>query len=287
MKLDAETIHHRIAELLHSRRHFVVATIAEVKGSCPQKPGAKMIIHPDGSFEFTIGGGTFEAEVLEDARAVLGEEVPVHHEYRLTKPELGMYCQGLVRVMFESYHPLPRMVIFGGGHVGQALSKLAAASELFQTVVVDDRSQYADVTKHPVADQVILTDRSFLQGVPDLDENTYVVIVTRCHETDKILVRRTIDSPVAYLGLIGSKSKIRQFRHELEQEGVSPALLDRIHAPIGLPIGGKSPAEVAISILAEVIQIKNVNAAKRRAVDFQIKSRRATTRVAPTSDRNL
>ncbi len=273
MKLDAETIHRRMADLLQSRKHFVVATITEVKGSCPQKPGVKMIVHPDGSFEFTIGGGTFEAEVLQDGQSVLNQMAPIHREYRLTKRDLGMYCQGLVTVMFESYHPLPQMVIFGGGHVGQALSKLSTASELFHTVVVDDRPQYADAARHPDADRVILTDRSFLKDVPDLDDDSYIVIVTRCHATDKLLAQRYMNSRVAYLGLIGSRAKIRQFRNELEEEGVSPALLDQIHAPIGLPIGGKSPAEVAISILAEVIQIKNARASEQKAPDFKIKAR--------------
>jgi len=274
MKLDPQTIHTRIADLLQSRKHFVVATITEVKGSCPQKPGARMIVHPDGSFEFTIGGGTFEAEVLQDGQAALNREIPVHRQYRLTKPDLGMYCQGLVTVMFESYHPVAQIVIFGGGHVGQALSKLAAASDLFQTIVVDDRPQFADDKKHPDADRVILTDRSFLENVPEADEDSYIVIVTRCHATDKLLVLRYIRSGVAYLGLIGSRAKIRQFRNELGQEGVSSALLDRMHAPIGLPIGGKSPAEVAISILAEVIQIKNARAAERRVANLKIKGPR-------------
>ncbi len=273
MKLDPHTIHSRIAELLQHRKHFVLATISDIKGSCPQKPGAKMIVHADGTFDFTIGGGTFEAEVLEDAQAAFHENTPVHREYRLTKSDLGMYCQGLVTVMFESYHPVPQMIIFGGGHVGQALSKLAAASELFHTIVVDDRPQYADPAKHPGADRVILTDRSFRQDIPAFDDDSYVVIVTRCHATDKLLAQRFIESAVAYLGLIGSRAKIRQFRNELEQDGISPAMLDRIHAPIGLPIGGKSPAEVAISILAEVIQVKNARMVNRKAPDLKIKAR--------------
>ena len=155
MRLDPEAIHLRIAELLKQRRKFVVATIAELKGSCPQRPGARMIVHPDGTFEFTIGGGTFEAEVIQDALSVLKEERPVHREYKLTKSEIGMYCQGLVRVMFESYRPRPRLMIFGGGHVGQALSRLGGASNLFEVIVLDDRSEYADPQKHPEASAVI------------------------------------------------------------------------------------------------------------------------------------
>lgn len=257
MRLDPETIHTRIAQLLQSRKSFVVATILQTKGSCPQKPGARMIIHPDGSFEFTIGGGTFEAEVIRDGRSSFTSDAPAIREYKLTKSELGMYCQGLVQVNFERYQPAPQLVVFGGGHVGQALASLAAASELFRVVVIDDRKEYAARKRHPKADLAIHTDHAWEKNVPDVDEFTYVVVVTRCHATDQILVRRYLDKPAAYLGLIGSHAKIRQFFREMEEDGVSPALLQRLHAPIGIPIGGKSPAEVAISILAEVVQTKN------------------------------
>lgn len=257
MRRDAEAIHRRIADLLGERREFVVASIAEVKGSCPQRPGARIIVHADGSFEFTIGGGTFEAEVLRDAMSSMRDEKPVFREYKLTKNELGMYCQGLVRVLFERYAPRPRLLIFGGGHVAQALSKLAAATDLFHVTVVDDRAEFASREKHPSADEVIYTDREFLKDVPATDVQTYIAVITRCHATDQLLVRRYLERPRAYLGLIGSAPKVRQFKKELMDLGVAEASLENLYAPIGLPIGGKDPAEVALSILAEVVQVKN------------------------------
>ena len=258
MRRDAEIIHTRIAELLRARSHFVVATISEVKGSCPQKPGARVLIHPDGSFEFTIGGGTFEAEVVRDGLAAMAHNGEViHREYRLTKSDLGMYCQGLVKVMFECFQPRPQLLIFGGGHVGQALSKIAGATDLFSVVVVDDRDEFADPAKHQGADQVILTDRTYIKDVPETDQQTWIVILTRCHATDKMLAARYLGKAYAYIGLIGSEAKIRQLRHELLEEDVTASMLEKLHAPIGLPIGGKDPAEVAISILAELVQVKN------------------------------
>jgi xanthine dehydrogenase accessory factor len=265
MKLSAETIHRRIAELLQQRKRIVVATISEVKGSAPQKAGAKMIVFADGSFDFTIGGGPFEAEVIQDALSGFHQTTPFHREYKLTKNEIGMYCQGYVRVLFETYLPQPRLMIFGGGHVGQALSKLAAASELFSVTVIDDREQFANREKHPSADHIIHSDRNFEKDVPAIDEETYVVIVTRCHPTDKMLVQRYAPKKIAaYIGVIGSEAKIRQFYKELEEEGVPASDLEELHAPIGLPIGGKSPAEVAISILAELVQVKNARALHQR-----------------------
>lgn len=265
MRLDPEAVHRRIAELLQERRRFVVASIVDVKGSCPQRPGARMIVHPDGGFEFTIGGGTFEAEVLHDAAALLAGDRQAAgssssgglREYRLTKNELGMYCQGVVQVFLETYDPRPRLLIFGGGHVGQALSRLAGSTGLFSVTVIDDRAEYADAARHPLADRVIHTDRAFEAEVPETDSQTYLVIVTRCHATDKLIVKRYIERPFLYIGVIGSQSKAAQFRRELAEEGISKTALEKLHSPIGLPIGGKDPAEVAVSILAELVQTKN------------------------------
>ena len=260
MRLDAETIHQRIATLLADRRTFVLATIVETKGSVPQTAGSKMIIHANGSFEFTIGGGTFEAEVVQDGLSLFSSTSPQSREYRLTKPDLGMYCQGVVKVFFERQTPRQQMIIFGGGHVGQALSRITAATELFSVIVIDDRAEYATTSKHPAADRVILTDRNYSTDIPQVDDETYIVIVTRCHATDQVIVQKYIDSQAAYIGLIGSRSKIRQFAKELEQDGITSEDFKKIHAPIGLQIGGKDPAEIGISILAEVIQTRNARA---------------------------
>jgi len=269
MRLDPETIHRRIATLLSQRRTFVIATIVETKGSVPQIAGSRMIIHADASFEFTIGGGSFEAEVIQDALAVFAADSSQSREYRLTKPDLGMYCQGVVKIFFEKQTPRPQLLIFGGGHVGQALSRVASATDLFSVIVVDDRQEYANIKKHPDADAVILTDREFTMNIPLVDDDTYIIIVTRCHATDKLLVKKYIDAGGAYIGLIGSRPKIKQFAKELETEGVPAKSFENIHAPIGIQIGGKDPAEIAISILAEVIQAKN---AKRRSESSKLKS---------------
>ena len=270
MKLDPGAIHRRISELLDARKSFVLATIVETKGSSPQKTGAKILIHPDGSFEFTIGGGTFEAEVIRDGLALLAGETDQTHEYKLTKQDIGMYCQGLVKVFFEKYAAIPRLMIFGGGHVGQAISRIAGATHLFDTIVIDDRKEFANREKHPAADEVIHTDRTFTENVPEIDAETYVLILTRCHATDKLLVHKYVDAPAAYIGLIGSEAKIRQFKRELQEEGISAQRFERIHAPIGIPIGGKNPAEIAISVLAELIQVKNSRTKQQQSRQYKI-----------------
>lgn len=257
MSLDTLEFYQRLAELLQQRRAFAVAHVVELRGSGPQAVGAKMIVFPEGTFEFTVGGGPFEAMVLRDAVAAIESGVSVCKEYRLTPAELGMHCIGVMRVFIEVHHVYPKLVIFGGGHVGRALGELAGTSRLFHTILIDDRPEYADPARHPKVDQVIATDVEYRAAVPTFDARSYVVIVTRCHATDLMLLKRYVGQPLPYLGMIGSRSKKKDLFGGLEAEGFSAEALARVHSPIGLPIGGKSPAAVAISILAEVVQEAN------------------------------
>ncbi len=258
--MEEEKFHRRIADLLEERKVFVLAELVGVKGSSPREPGARMIIFPDSSGEGTIGGGTFEAEVIQDALHLMREGKTLLKEYLLTPSEAGMYCAGQATVFLQAFHPPPQLLIFGGGHIARALSRLTGDTALFSITVVDDRPEFATPGLHPGARKVILTDPEFEKNIPPVDENTYIVIVTRDHEIDKSLVRRYCQKPVAYLGMVGSKSKWLQFVHEFKKEGILESALQRVHAPIGLPIGGKSPEEIAVSILAQLIAVKNSRA---------------------------
>ncbi len=252
-------IYGRIAELLAVGERFTVAEIIGIKGSCPQEPGACIIVHPDKSIEFTIGGGPFEAEVIEDSVRLMtnGEAVTVK-QYTLTEDGVGMFCQGVVDVLIKGHQPDPELLIFGAGHVGGALARLAAGTTLFRVTLIDDRPEYADPSKHPGVDRIILADRDYVDGVPELEPNSYAVIVTRCHPTDMALVKRYAGVDCAYLGMIGSEGKKRKIFKELLDNGeVSREALERVHTPIGIPLGGKSPDEIAVSILAQLVQVKH------------------------------
>ena len=252
-------IYGRIAELLDTGERFAVAEIVGIKGSCPQELGASMLVYPDKRIEYTIGGGPFEAEVIQDSVRLMGNgEAVAVREYTLTEDEVGMYCQGVVSVLIKGHQPDPELLIFGAGHVGGALSRLAAATSLFRVTLIDDREEYADPAKHPGADRVILTDRDYEDGVPELRSNTFVVIVTRCHPTDKGLVGRYAGGNCAFVGMIGSEGKKRKlFKELVEDDGISREALDSVRSPIGLSLGGKSPEEIAVSILAQLVQVRH------------------------------
>jgi len=156
-------------------------------------------------------------------------------------------------------YPSLRLLIFGAGHVGAKLAEVAAASSVFVVDIVDDRSEFADAEKLSFCQNVIVADHNYETNLPLTDERTFTAVITRCHDTDKVVLKNLLDSnkPFAYLGMIGSVPKRAQLFKILKDEGVDPAKLDQIVTPMGLPIGGKEPGEIAISMLAEMIQRKN------------------------------
>jgi xanthine dehydrogenase accessory factor len=150
--------------------------------------------------------------------------------------------------------PAPRLVIAGAGHVGQALAEMAARAG-FQVTVIDDRPDYADASRFPDAQCIIGDIEQELSRFP-IDRFTFIVIVTRGHKHDAQALAAVIDSPACYVGLIGSKRKIHDIFEALHSQGVLHEKLAKVHAPIGLEIGAVTPAEIAVSIIAEIIAIR-------------------------------
>lgn len=146
--------------------------------------------------------------------------------------------------------------VFGAGHCGQKLVPLLSTVG-FYTVVVDDRAEFANETLFPSADRIMVPD-SFADVVKRLpiDEDSYVVIVTRGHIHDRTVLRQALETPAGYVGMIGSRRKIADVFQKLEESGVSPEQIARVHAPIGLPIGAETPEEIAVSIAAQLIQAR-------------------------------
>jgi xanthine dehydrogenase accessory factor len=191
--------------------------------------------------------------ILADARACLAAGAPRTFRYPLGA-KAGQCCGGVMDVLVETLNTGPTLVLFGAGHVGQALCQVLEGTP-FTVDLVDERPEWlhrdglpASVRRHEEAGEDYIAAARFDP------ERTYVAIMTHQHDLDQALVAALLDAPVRYLGLIGSRAKWHRFRSRLEQRGVSPAQLDRVRCPIGLPIGGKSPREVAISVAAELLQ---------------------------------
>jgi xanthine dehydrogenase accessory factor len=219
-----------------------------------------MLVRADGTVEGTIGGGAFEALVREEALELLGQADPAPLLKRYTFTErgeeaVGMACGGSAEVFLEVIGPPERLVIFGAGHVGLALARFAAQVG-FRPEIVDDRREACAAAEQAAVGTVFPCDRQWQQGVPELDSSCYVVVVTRCHATDRLALRHVLGRRPRYVGLIGSRRKKAVIFKQLEEDGATPADLEPIRCPVGLPIGGDTPEEIAISILAELIQLR-------------------------------
>lgn len=243
---------------LRGGRSAALVTVVRSTGSTPRAAGARMLVHEDGSTVGTVGGGAFEALATRDALDLLaaGEAGPVTKRYAFTeegKDALGMACGGNAEVWIERVGAGPPLVIYGCGHVGIALARLAGTVG-FDCTLVDDREEACEAARRLVDARVRRCDAEWTD-LPPLDERSYAAIVTRCHRTDRLALRSVARSPARYVGLIGSRRKKGViFRELVERDGVDPSLLEHVRCPIGLPIGGETPEEIAVSIVAELQQ---------------------------------
>jgi xanthine dehydrogenase accessory factor len=246
---------------IRSGRRVVLATIVRATGSTPRTVGTRMLVRTDGSSSGTIGGGAFEAMVIADAGELLAKPEPAPEVRRYTFTEtgedaLGMACGGSAEVLLEASGRGARLVVFGAGHVGLALARLASTVG-FAPELVDDRAEFCDAARAARVGRVFACDAEFASGLPELDEGCYVAVVTRCHRTDRLALRRVLGRPLRYVGLIGSRRKKAViFRELAEQDGIAASELARVRCPIGLPIGGETPDEIAVSIVAELMQVR-------------------------------
>jgi len=162
------------------------------------------------------------------------------------------------KMLEDSYSPQKKLVVFGGGHITLPLVEMATILG-YQTIVIDDKPEFANKERFPYADEVICAgfEDIFQRGLPEIDSTTSVVIVTRGHKYDKVCLKHVICSNARYIGMIGSSNKVRQTFKALLQEGVAKNDLEKVSSPIGLDLGGKKPGEIALSILAEMVAREN------------------------------
>jgi len=248
-------IYREISRLREDGRTCALATIINVRGSIPSVAAAKMLVRDDGTISGTIGGGCVEAEVWQAAKEVMKEEKPRTLTFNLDQTpdkDTGLACGGTLQIFVEPILPLPVLYIFGAGHIGLNVYKIAQAAG-FEVVIVDDRDTYANRERFPEARDIYADemDRVMEQLAPQ--ESSYIVIVTRGHRHDMLVLGWAVNTAAHYVGMIGSKRKVLTVCQELEKQGVSVEKLKRAHAPIGLDIGATTPEEIAVSIVAELI----------------------------------
>jgi xanthine dehydrogenase accessory factor len=249
-----------LEEVLRLRRagkRAVMATIVHTNGSIPSFESSRMLVREDGSIVGTIGGGCVEAEVWAAAKDVLKNEAPRKMTFNLNNEasyDNGLICGGTLEVFVEPILPQPVLYIFGGGHVSMALAA-AANSAGFAIGVIDDREQFANRERFPMAREIYTTfEDAFAKVQPNA--STYLVIVTRGHRDDMRVLGWAAKSDARYIGMIGSKRKVLSVYQALEREGIPADRFEKVHAPVGLEIGALTPEEIAISITAELIAVR-------------------------------
>jgi xanthine dehydrogenase accessory factor len=233
----------------------VLCVVTATSGSTPRKAGSKMLVFGDGSIKGTIGGGNIEFQAIQEALKIISCGEPFSKHFHLEE-DLKMHCGGTMEIYFEPIDCMPKLWIFGGGHIGKALAGYAFGLG-FMPFVFDQREGIFDSWNFP---EVETRTGDLLQFVDSLsfDKNTYIVIVTHKHEFDEKVLLACAPRDYAYIGMIGSKRKVAEIRnYALENNILSAEILAKVDMPIGIPFAAETPAEIAISIIAKLIDVKN------------------------------
>lgn len=247
MELYAE-----IAKLVSEGQPFVVATVIESGGSTPQKPGSKMVVLADGTVRGTIGGGAIEKQIIDAAVELFAAPHATRViETHLTH-DLGMCCGGKMKVFLDRQGAAPHVYVYGAGHVARELASLAKQVG-FKVTVVDERAEWANRERFPQVDELVLQNPGDHARAQAGGPNCYYCITTHDHPLDQAVVEALLRKPSAYLGVIGSRRKAERFKLRLSASGFSDEELARIRSPMGAPIHALTPAEIAVSIVAELI----------------------------------
>jgi xanthine dehydrogenase accessory factor len=232
-----------LAEAIRNKQPSVLVTVIDVEGASPAKVGAQLLLLRDGTRIGTVGGGRLESAILEDAQGALSNGTPLLKHYTLKEegPDaVGVLCGGELSAFFQPFTPPPKLVIVGGGHIGKPIKVMAEAAG-YEVTVIDVEPGRADV--------------SGLDAFP-LDQDTYIVLISTDHITDETALRAALQGSVPYVGMIGSRAKCRIILDHLRADGYGDDALNRAYAPIGLDLGGPTPEEIAVAILAEVITVR-------------------------------
>ena len=246
-------------DALQRGEEVALVTIVASTGSTPQRVGAKMLVYADGRTVGTIGGGCYENESFWKAREAIKNRTPVTMKFDLNDDfaqETGLVCGGQMEVFIEPVEPSPELYVFGAGHVGYFVAKMGHEVG-FRVHAIDDREKFANTERFGDGIEVVVDDIPTWLGSHQLPPTSYAVIVTRGHTHDLDAMRSLSARQLRYLGLIGSKAKVKRIFDALLEEGVAADSLKAIHAPIGLDIGAITPQEIAVSIVAELIAVKH------------------------------
>ena len=249
-----------IEQALSGGEAVAVATVIDLGEQRDQGMtlGGKMLVHKDGTVVGSVGGGAIEEAVRESAVQALDERPRLEAQTVHVAAEGGAVARrsqarpGDARVMIEVHEAPGQLLVVGGGHVGLALATMGHMLG-FRVMVVDDRPEFANEERFPMAERVIAEEPAPALDALDINDSTYAVLVSRGHQLDEEGLRHLVGRGAAYVGMIGSRRRTGTVLQHLADDGFDLADLEAVYTPIGLDIGAETPEEIAMSILSEMV----------------------------------
>jgi xanthine dehydrogenase accessory factor len=253
LKEEFLDIYQEVIKMRQKGGSAILATLISVDDAFPKGGGSKALIKTSGEkMGSLLNGENLERKVLEEGEALLREKKPKVMGLSSDRKDAPWER---IEILLEPIFSEPTVYIFGAGHISQQLSPLAKRVH-FKVVVVDDREIFANRDRFPEADQVIVSEFEKSFDRLQIDESSYLVIVTRGHLYDGFVLEQAVKTNARYIGMIGSKKKIHTLYQNLIEKGVPKDTLERVRAPIGIDINSETPEEIAVSIVAELIKVR-------------------------------
>jgi xanthine dehydrogenase accessory factor len=261
---DMQSIYQALSEIEKNNESAALCTVVKSEGSTPRHVGSKMLVYSDGKFIGTVGGGELESRVIKAALESLTNGGAQNLSYTMADPSRGDpgVCGGTVEVFVEPILPPAMIVVIGGGHVGKAVVHLAKWLG-FRVAVSDDRVEFCNPESVPGADAYYPVEMGKLTEHLKFNRQTYIVITSRGSAVDVQGLPTLLESGSAYIGVIGSKRRWLTTVKALKAKGVSEEDVARVHSPMGLELNAETPEEIAVSILAEILMIKDKGTGKQ------------------------
>jgi xanthine dehydrogenase accessory factor len=252
------SIYQALSELEKNNQPAALCTVTKSEGSTPRHVGSKMLVYPDGKFIGTVGGGDLEHRVLDEAWMAMSDGQPRYLRYTMADPSRGDpgVCGGQVEVFVEPILPVPTLVVIGAGHVGKAVVHLAKWLG-FRVAVSDDRAEFCNPDATPGADEYYPVEMGKLAESLKITKRTFLVVTSRGSSVDALGLPSLLESEAAYIGVIGSKRRWATTVKALRERGVKEELIARVHSPMGLELQAETPEEIAVSIMAEILMIRD------------------------------
>lgn len=257
MSAKVDSIYQEVAELEKQNEMGALCIVVQSQGSTPRRASSKMLVYPDGNILGTVGGGEMESRVIAEAKLSMRDGSPRLVIYNLSEPEHGDpgVCGGQMEIFVEPILPKPTLVVVGAGHVGRSVAHLAGWLG-FRVVVSDDRAELCTPEAFPEAELHLPGSLGELSSRLKITPWTFLVLTTRSVDIDVPGLPSLLDSPAAYIGVIGSKRRWATTRHQLIETGIPEEKLGRVRSPMGLELHAETPEEIAVSIMAEIILLQ-------------------------------